>query len=150
MKYKDHESQRWLGTQNHTNYLMKCLKLTSIKRFGKNVTFWHLVRIYSRTIIFLSTRSLIKWYLIPYYQKVLPQIPRCQPFPTSQTHPQKPLSCYMFDHASTSYSQYFPPLESFEHLHTSTNHVWKIKNHVGTNLDGTRRHVSSAKAALNW
>ena len=30
--------------------------------------------------------------LITFYQKVLPQIPRCQPFPTSQTHPQKPLS----------------------------------------------------------
>ena len=27
----------------------------------------------------------------------------------------KPLSCYMFDHASPSYSQDFPPLESFEH-----------------------------------
>ena len=24
--------------------------------------------------------------LIPYYKKVLPQIPKCQPFPTSQTH----------------------------------------------------------------
>ena len=37
MKHKDHESQRWLGTQNHTNYLMKCLKLTSIKSFGEDV-----------------------------------------------------------------------------------------------------------------
>ena len=42
--------------------------------------------------------------LISYYQKVLPQIPSCQPFPTSQTYSQKPLLCYMFDHASPSYS----------------------------------------------
>ena len=38
MKHKDHESQRRPGTQNHTNYLTKCLKLTSIKRFGKDVS----------------------------------------------------------------------------------------------------------------
>ena len=38
MKHKDYESQRWSGTQNHTNYLTKCLKLTSIKRFGENVS----------------------------------------------------------------------------------------------------------------
>ena len=88
--------------------------------------------------------------LIPYYQKVLPQIPKSQPFPTSQTHPQKPLSCYMFDHASPSYSQDFPPLESFKHPQTSTKHVWKIKNHVRTNPDGTRRRVSLVEAALNW
>ena len=37
MKHKDHESQWWSGTQNHTNYLTKCLKLTSIKRFDENV-----------------------------------------------------------------------------------------------------------------
>ena len=37
MKHKDHESQDRLWTQNHTNYLMKSLKLTSIKRFGENV-----------------------------------------------------------------------------------------------------------------
>ena len=37
MKHKDHESQRGSGTQNHTNYLTKCLKLTSIKRFGEDV-----------------------------------------------------------------------------------------------------------------
>ena len=37
MKQKDYESQRWLGTQNHTNYLTKCLKFTSIKRFGEDV-----------------------------------------------------------------------------------------------------------------
>ena len=38
MKHKDHESQRWLATQNHINYLMKCLKLTSIKRFGDDIS----------------------------------------------------------------------------------------------------------------
>ena len=38
MKHKDHESQGWLGTQNHTNYLTKCLKLTSIKRLGEDVS----------------------------------------------------------------------------------------------------------------
>ena len=56
----------------------------------------------------------------------------------------------MFDHASPSYSQDFPPIESFEHPQTDTKHVWKIKNPVGTNPDGTKRQVSSAKAALNW
>ena len=56
----------------------------------------------------------------------------------------------MFDHALPSYSQDFPPLESFEHPQTGTKHVWKIKNSVGTNLDGTRRQVSSVEAALNW
>ena len=35
-KHKDHEIQEGLGTQNHTNYLTKSLKLTSIKRFGEN------------------------------------------------------------------------------------------------------------------
>ena len=34
MKHKDQDR---LGTQNHTNYLTKSLKLTSIKRFGENV-----------------------------------------------------------------------------------------------------------------
>ena len=38
MKHKDQESQGRLGTQNHTNYLTKCLKLTSIKRFGEDVS----------------------------------------------------------------------------------------------------------------
>ena len=38
MKYKDQESHERSGTQNHTNYLTKCLKLTSIKRFGENVS----------------------------------------------------------------------------------------------------------------
>ncbi|KAK9991732.1 hypothetical protein SO802_026717 [Lithocarpus litseifolius] len=88
--------------------------------------------------------------LIPHYLKVLLQIPKCQPFPTSQTHPQKPLSCYMFDHASPSYSQDFPPLQSFEHPQTSTKHIWKIKNPVGTNPDGIKRHVLSTEEALNW
>ena len=37
MKHKDQESQDRLGAQNHTNYLTKCLKLTSIKRFGEDV-----------------------------------------------------------------------------------------------------------------
>ena len=37
MKHKDQKSQDRSGTQNHTNYLTKCLKLTSIKRFGENV-----------------------------------------------------------------------------------------------------------------
>ena len=82
--------------------------------------------------------------LIPYYQKVLPQTPKYQTSPTSQTQTQKLLPCYMFDHASTSYSQNFPPLESFDHPQTNTKHVWKIKNPVGT-----KRQVSSAKAALN-
>ena len=37
MKHKDQESQDRSGTQNHTNYLMKSLKLTSIKRFDEDV-----------------------------------------------------------------------------------------------------------------
>ena len=56
----------------------------------------------------------------------------------------------MFDQALTSYSQNFPPLESFDHPQINTKHIWKIKNHVGNNLDGTKRQVSSVKAALNW
>ena len=36
-KHKVQKSQDRSGTQNHTNYLMKCLKLTSIKRFGEDV-----------------------------------------------------------------------------------------------------------------
>ena len=38
MKYKDQESHERSGTQNHTNYLTKCLKLTSIKRFGEAIS----------------------------------------------------------------------------------------------------------------
>ena len=56
----------------------------------------------------------------------------------------------MFDQASPSYSQNFPPLESFDHPQTNTKHVWKIKNLVGTNSDGTKKQVSSAEVALNW
>ena len=37
MKHKDQESQDRSRTQNHTNYLTKSLKLTSIKRFGEDV-----------------------------------------------------------------------------------------------------------------
>ena len=56
----------------------------------------------------------------------------------------------MFDQASPSYSQNFPPLESFDHPQTNTKHIWKIKNPVGTNPDGTKKQVSSAEVALNW
>ena len=51
---------------------------------------------------------------------------------------------------SPSYSQDFPPLESFEHPQANTKHVWKIKTLVGTNLVGTRKHVLSTEVALNW
>ena len=37
MKHKDQEDKDKSRTQNHTNHLMKRLKLASIKRFGKNV-----------------------------------------------------------------------------------------------------------------
>ena len=77
--------------------------------------------------------------IIPYYQKVLPQMPKCQPLPTGQTHIQKPLPCYMFDQASPFYSQNFPPLESFDHPQTNTKHVWKIKNPKENNPDGTKK-----------
>ena len=56
----------------------------------------------------------------------------------------------MFDQALPSYSQSFPPLESFDHPQTNTKHVWKIKNLVGNNPDGTKKQVSLAKATLNW
>ena len=56
----------------------------------------------------------------------------------------------MFDQVSSSYSQNFPPLESFDHPQTNTKHVWKIKNLVGNNPDGTKKQVSSVEAALNW
>ena len=55
----------------------------------------------------------------------------------------------MFDQASPSYAQNFPPLKSFDHPQTNTKHVWKIKNPVGTNPDGTKKQVSSVEA-LNW
>ena len=56
----------------------------------------------------------------------------------------------MFDQASPSYSQNFPPLESFDHPQTNTKHVWKIKNSVGNNPDGIKKQVSYTEAALNW
>ena len=47
MKHKDQEDQDRSGTQNHTNYLTKSLKLTSIKRFGENVS----ILTFSRNIL---------------------------------------------------------------------------------------------------
>ena len=47
MKHKDQESQERSGTQNHTNYLTKCLKLTSVKRFSEDVS----VLTFSRDIL---------------------------------------------------------------------------------------------------
>ena len=44
MKHKGQESQDKSGTQNHTNYLTKSLKLTSIKRFGEDVSILMLSR----------------------------------------------------------------------------------------------------------
>ena len=77
--------------------------------------------------------------LIPYYQKVLPQALKCQPLPIKPTQISESSLCYMFDQASSSYSQNFPPLENFDHPQTNTKHVWKIKNPVGTNSDGTKK-----------
>ena len=37
MKHKDQENQDRSGTENHTHYLTKSLKLTSIRRFGEDV-----------------------------------------------------------------------------------------------------------------
>ena len=76
--------------------------------------------------------------------------PQNQTSLTNQTSSQKSLPCYMFDHTSTSYSQNFPPFETFDHPQTNTKHVWKIKNPVRNNPDGTKRQVSSAEEALNW
>ena len=56
----------------------------------------------------------------------------------------------MFNQAFPSYSQNFPSLENFDHPQTNTKHVWKIKNPVGTNSDGTKKQVSLAEATLNW
>ena len=47
MKHKNQESQDISGTLNHTNYLIKCLKLTSIKRFGEDVG----ILLFSRDIL---------------------------------------------------------------------------------------------------
>ena len=68
--------------------------------------------------------------LIPYYQKVLPQTLKGQPLPIKPTQIPESSPCYMFDQASPSYSQNFPPLESFDHPQTNTKHVWKIRNPV--------------------
>ena len=65
MKHKDHESQRGSGTQNHTNYLTKCLKLTSIKRFGEDVN----ILTFSRDILKSHNLSFNK---IP--NKVIPNL----------------------------------------------------------------------------
>ena len=88
--------------------------------------------------------------LIPYYQKVLSQSLKCQPLPTKSTQISEFTPCYMFGQASPSYFQNFPPLENFDHPQTNTKHVWKIKNPVGTNSDGTKKQVSLAEVALNW
>ena len=77
--------------------------------------------------------------LVPYYQKALLQTLKCQPLPTKPTQIPESSLCYMFDQASPSYSQNFPPLENFDHPQTNTKHVWKIKNPVGTNSDGTKK-----------
>ena len=44
MKHKDYKSKDRSGTQNHTNYLTKSLKLTSIKRFSEDVSILTLSR----------------------------------------------------------------------------------------------------------
>ena len=81
-----------------------------------------------------------RWKINPILpEKSFPKYQNVSPFPIGQTHIQKLLPCYMFDQASPSYSQNFPPLESFDHPQTNTKHVWKIKNPVGTNLDGTKK-----------
>ena len=49
MKHKDHESQDISGTQNHANYLTKCLKLISIKRFGEDVSILTISRVILKT-----------------------------------------------------------------------------------------------------
>ena len=56
MKHKDQEGQDKSGTQNHTNYLTKSLKLTSIKKFGENVG----ILTFSRNILKTHNFSFIK------------------------------------------------------------------------------------------
>ena len=56
MKHKDQKSQDRSGTQNHTNYLTKSLKLTSIKRFGEDVD----ILMLSRDILMTHNLSFIK------------------------------------------------------------------------------------------
>ena len=54
MKHKDQEAKDKSGTQNHTNHLTKSLKLTSIKRFGKNVGILMLSRNILKTQFFFQ------------------------------------------------------------------------------------------------
>ena len=56
MKHKDQEDQDRLGTRNHTNYLTKSLKLTSIKRFGENIG----ILMFSRNILKIHNLSFNK------------------------------------------------------------------------------------------
>ena len=56
MKHKDQEKQDRSGTQNHTNYLTKSLKLTSIKRFCEDVD----ILMLSRDILMTHNLSFIK------------------------------------------------------------------------------------------
>ena len=56
MKHKDQESQDRSRTQNHTNYLMKSLKLTSTKRFGEDVG----ILMFSRDILKIHNLSFNK------------------------------------------------------------------------------------------
>ena len=67
MKHKDHEIQEGLGTQNHTNYLTKSLKLTSIKRFGEDVS----ILTFSRNILKTHNLSFNK-----FPNEVIPKIGR--------------------------------------------------------------------------
>ena len=54
MKHKDQEAKDKSGTQNNTNHLTKNLKLTSIKRFGKNVGILTLSRNILKTQFFFQ------------------------------------------------------------------------------------------------
>ena len=54
MKHKDQEDKDKSGTQNHTNHLTKSLKLTSIKRFSKNVGILTLSRNILKTQFFFQ------------------------------------------------------------------------------------------------
>ena len=56
MKHKDQEDKDKSGTQNHTNHLTKSLKLTSIKRFGKNIG----ILMLSRNILMIHNFSFNK------------------------------------------------------------------------------------------
>ena len=54
MNHKDHKSQERPGTQNHTIYLTKYLKLTSIKRFGEDIS------------ILTFSRDILKTHNLPF------------------------------------------------------------------------------------